>query len=213
MGVNYSSTVRMRYEKGHKQETRRKVIETASRRFRRDGIAATGVASLMADAGLTHGGFYAHFASKDDLVAEAVGPSADQPAACEKVCKKLPSLETFVARYLSPAHRDHPEHGCIAAALASEIGRLSPETQARFTASLREVLAEIAQLLPARLSGKTRSDRARAIFSLMMGALQLSRAVNDLALSEGLLLEGRRAALKLAALPAQSRAVAPTGEG
>jgi len=189
----------MRYEKGHKQETRQRVIETAARRFRQDGIEATGVAALMAAAGLTHGGFYAHFASKDDLVAEAIGCAFENSRTFlgGKTGEK-PTLEGFVNRYLSVRHRDHPDQGCVAAALASEIRRHSPETRARFTASLREALSTIAHLLPEAIRGKARVGRAQATFSVMLGALQLSRAVDDPALSESILAEGRKAALSLA---------------
>lgn len=191
----------MRYEKGHKQETRRKVLETAAHRFRKHGIESTGVAALMADAGLTHGGFYAHFRSKEDLTAEAVRAAFENSRLFfAGETGEKPTLEKFISRYLSPRHRDHPELGCVAAALASEVGRQSPKIRARFTESFQEAVALVTQGLPPAFRGKARMGRAKAILSLMIGALQLSRAVDDPALSESLLKQGRLAALELAGL-------------
>ena len=112
-----------RYGNEHKEATRRRIIETAGRRLKQDGIDGSGVATLMADAGLTNGAFYAHFDSKDDLVATVVG---DQLGRQASEFSKLPGgragLEVFVREYLSPAHRDHPDIGCPSAALLDEVG-------------------------------------------------------------------------------------------
>src|SRR3982750_3705986 len=119
-----------RYGKEHKQATRRRIIEAAGRRFKRDGGDGSGVATLMADAGLTNGAFYAHFASKDDLVANVV---ADQLRAQAQSFRDLApgraGLEEFLHEYLSPQHRDNPGVGCPAAALLDEIGRCPAETR------------------------------------------------------------------------------------
>src|SRR3954453_13908348 len=108
----------VRYSKEHKQATRQRIIETAGRRIKRDGIDGSGVATLMADAGLTNGAFYAHFASKDDLVPSVV---ADQPRAqCESFARLAPGragIEQLVRAYLSADHRDNHEDGCPSAAL------------------------------------------------------------------------------------------------
>src|SRR5438132_7935702 len=105
-----------RYSSEHKQETRQRIIETASRRFKQDGIDGSGVATLMADAGLTNGAFYAHFESKDDLVAKVV---ADQLRNQAETFGALPpgraGLEEFLGAYLSPQHRDNPRDGCPSA--------------------------------------------------------------------------------------------------
>src|SRR5689334_18188188 len=102
-----------RYAKEHKHETRQRIIDTAGHRFKQDGIDGSGVATLMADAGLTNGAFYAHFESKDDLVAHAV---AEELRAQHAVLSALPpgkkSLEAFVVEYLSPEHRDGRAEGC-----------------------------------------------------------------------------------------------------
>src|SRR5438874_9912348 len=116
----------VRYGKDHKQATRRRIIETASRRLKGDGIDGSGVATLMADAGLTNGAFYAHFASKDDLVATAIGEQLGQQR--ERYRSEIvgrAELERLVREYLSVEHRDNPADGCPSAALLDEIGRCS----------------------------------------------------------------------------------------
>ena len=133
-----------RYGKEHKEATRRRIIETAGRRFKQDGIDGSGVATLMADAGLTNGAFYAHFDSKDDLVATVVG---DQLGRQASEFSELPAgragLEVFVHEYLSPAHRDHPDLGCPSAALLDEIGRCTAATKKAYTAGAKAILDEI----------------------------------------------------------------------
>src|SRR5438132_9165130 len=123
-----------RYGKEHKDASRRRIIEAAAKRLKRDGIDGSGVATLMADAGLTNGAFYAHFSSKDDLVANVV---ADQLRAQAQSFGELPpgraGLEGFLREYLSPAHRDNPGTGCPAAALLDEIGRCPTAAKAAYT--------------------------------------------------------------------------------
>src|SRR5215213_9770963 len=119
-----------RYGQQHKQATRRRIIEVAGRRLKRDGIDGSGIATLMGDAGLTNGAFYAHFESKEDLVATVV---ADQLARQAYEFSELPDgpagLEAFVREYLSPMHRDHPDIGCPSAALLDEVGRCTAGTK------------------------------------------------------------------------------------
>src|SRR3954452_136601 len=111
-----------RYSSEHKEETRRRIIESAGRRLKNDGIDGSGVAALMADAGLTNGAFYAHFASKDDLVATAIADQLDQQAErLRTVVRDRAGLELMVREYLSPEHRDSPTDGCPSAALLDEI--------------------------------------------------------------------------------------------
>src|SRR5438445_9442976 len=113
-----------RYDKTHKDETRRRIIDRAGQRLKSDGIDGSGIAGLMADAGLTNGAFYAHFGSKNDLVANVV---AEELGAQRDRLSALPpgraALEAFVREYLSPQHRDLPGEGCPSAALLDEIGR------------------------------------------------------------------------------------------
>lgn len=174
----------MRYSKDHKQETRERIIRTAAKRFREDGVEAVGVAALMADAGLTHGGFYAHFPSKEALVAaacaEGFGESQDR---LRKTIERHPPGEKLVAlaeTYLSPAHRDHPGQGCIAAAIGPEIARHPAETRAEFTRGLHGLLELAAAALEA--DGGDPAAAAEAV-AAMVGALTLARAAADEALS------------------------------
>ena len=190
----------MRYEKGHKQATRERVIGVAARRFRKDGIEATGIATLMKDAGLTHGGFYAHFASKEDLVAEAaVAALRETRLLLEKADREdRKSIEALVDAYLSPHHRDRVDRGCALAAMAAEIARHSPKTRTRLNDHICDLVSLIEARLPAKLPQHVRSERARAVFCVMLGALQLSRTVADRDLSDSFLRAGREAALSLA---------------
>ena len=120
----------MRYASGHKEETRRQILEAAATELRRRGIAATSITELMSSVGLTHGGFYAHFQSKEALVAEALGLGVQQTAKMlETVAERVPSegrLEAIFDAYLSLSHRNHPESGCVLAALGGEIARRAP---------------------------------------------------------------------------------------
>jgi TetR/AcrR family transcriptional repressor of nem operon len=183
----------MRYEKGHKDETRKQIVKAASRRFRRDGIEAVGVAALMADAGLTHGGFYSHFASKEALVRAANADALARGRAALALAAARDGAEGIIRAYMRPSHRDRPEHGCAFAALTSEIARHPGPTRAALTQEFEAHVALIAGCLP-------RGDRqaAIAILSVMMGAIQFARAAPDRALSDAILDSGTQAALILA---------------
>ncbi len=119
----------MRYSKEHKEETRRRVLEVAAARFRKDGLDGVGVAAVMSDAGLTHGGFYSHFPSKEALI-EAVFESEPRETAREFLeISKAEGIEGFIRYYLRMEHVEHPESGCPAAALASEVVTVVEQTQ------------------------------------------------------------------------------------
>jgi TetR/AcrR family transcriptional repressor of nem operon len=185
----------MRYEKGHKEATRQKIVEVAAAEFRRNGIEGIGVADLMAKAGLTHGGFYSHFKSKEELVQAAMEEAAKK-SRFRKIAEEGGSLEELIRTYLRPELRDTPERGCAIAALVSEIGRHSLDTRKGLTASVERLLGFIEQRLP---EGKAdRRKTAIGIFSTMMGALQLARTVSDKKLSDKILEAGTETALKLA---------------
>ena len=153
-----------RYGSEHKEATRRRIVETAGRRLKRDGIDGSGIATLMADAGLTNGAFYAHFDSKDDLVATVVG---DQLGRQASEFSELPGgragLEVFVREYLSPAHRDHPDIGCPSAALLDEVGRCTAATKKAYTAGTKAILDEICTRLAPGRSRVGARDCARAV--------------------------------------------------
>lgn len=186
-----------RYGKERKEATRRRIVESAGRRFKRDGIDGSGIATLMADAGLTNGAFYGHFASKDDLVATAV---ADQLRAQTEHLRTLspgyPGIEQFVRWYLSAEHRDAPQDGCPSAALLGEIGRAQPSIKQTFTDGFLSSTDElVARLVPE--DPQSARPRVLAAFAMMTGTVQLSRALADRQLADEVLEEGIRNALAL----------------
>jgi TetR/AcrR family transcriptional repressor of nem operon len=187
----------MRYSKDHKQATRQRILEAAGRRFKQDGIDGAGVATVMSDAGLTNGAFYAHFSSKEDLVANVL---ADQLRAQRQSFDAQPldraGLEAFVRSYLSPEHRDQFADGCPSAALLDEIARRPAATRQVFTDELMGVIDDIASRLDPTDAEAARTD-ALTIFGMMIGTLQLARALTDRDLSDQLLARGVETALKL----------------
>ena len=161
---------------------RERILEAAARLFRERGLDGIGVADLMAAAGLTHGGFYAHFESKEELMAQACA------RALQKSLEKwrAGTLADLVAAYLSPRHRDQPGPGCALAALGSDVPRQGPLVRHAYTEGVRALLDELA----ARMPGRTRQARRRAALAslaAMVGALLLARAVDDAALSDEIL--------------------------
>ena len=187
----------MRYSKDHKQATRQRILEAAGRRFKQDGIDGAGVAAVMSDAGLTNGAFYAHFASKEDLVANVL---ADQLRAQRQSFDAQPpdraGLEAFIRSYLSPQHRDQSADGCPSAALLDEIARRPAATKQVFTDELMGVIDDIASRLDPTDAEATRTD-ALTLFGLMLGTLQLARALTDRDLSDQLLARGVETAMTL----------------
>jgi AcrR family transcriptional regulator len=177
--------------KEHKQDTRQRIIETAGRRLKKDGIDGSGIAALMKDAGLTNGAFYTHFTSKDDLVATTI---ADQLRAqnASIVAHAQPGragLVQIVRWYLSPQHRDSRDAGCPSAALLDEIGRCTHLTKQAYTDGVLVVADGIA----ARLApDDPRSVRTKALsaYAMMAGMLQLSRALADRQLADEVLEQG-----------------------
>lgn len=181
-----------RYGKDHKQATRRRIIETAGRRLKGDGIAGSGIATLMADAGLTNGAFYAHFDSKEDLVANTL---AEQLREQRESFSRMP-VEQIVRAYLSVEHRDNPDDGCPSAALLDEIGRSTDATKRAYTDGLLGVIDDIAERLA---PDDPRSARVKtlSVFALMVGTLEVSRALADRQLADDVLEQGVRSALAL----------------
>src|SRR4051812_8234098 len=169
----------MRYGKDHKQATRQRIVEAAGRRFKQDGIDGAGVATVMSDAGLTNGAFYGHFDSKEDLVATVL---ADQLRAQRQSFDAEPAdragLEAFIRSYLSPQHRDQSADGCPSAALLDEIARRPAATRQVFTDELIATMDDIASRLDRTDVNAGRTD-ALTLFGLMLGTLQLARALTD----------------------------------
>jgi TetR/AcrR family transcriptional regulator, transcriptional repressor for nem operon len=186
-----------RYGKEQKQTTRRRILEVAGRRLKRDGIDGSGVATLMADAGLTNGAFYAHFESKDDLVAQTV---AEQLRGQRQRFRALPpgraGLEQLIRAYLSVEHRDNPDGGCPSAALLDEIGRSTGATRRAYTDGLVSVIDDLAARLPSNDPDQSRVQ-ALSVFALLVGTLQVSRALADRQLADDVLEQGIQNALAL----------------
>ena len=172
----------MRYSQEHKRETRSRILNEASRRFRGQGSEGFSIVDLMHDLKLTHGGFYRHFNSKEQLFAEAL-TSAVQDAHAKLTTAsdaKTPAsqLRVIIERYLSPWHLANPAEGCPLAALTSEMPRQPRAVRAAFDQALKTYMDGIERLLP----GKTRPERQRnflVLFSGMAGTVSLARAVSD----------------------------------
>ena len=188
----------MRYSKEHKFQTHAKIVKRASVKLREKGAHGIGVADLMKEAGLTHGGFYAHFDSRDALVIEAVTHAMDRSTErWRKLSEQTPAdkrLSKIVNTYLAPDHRDDPGHGCAVPALAAEMARESAKTRRAFAGRMEqliEMLAEQYQGLPRRAARK----QAMAALATMMGALVMARVAGNSELSDEILKSGRDAVL------------------
>ena len=187
-----------RYAPEHKDATRRRMIETSGRRFKRDGFDGAGISTLVSDAGLTNGAFYGHFESKGDLIATVV---AEEMAAQVKRIEALPvglaSVESFVRAYLSPEHRDDPGSGCPSAALLDEIARQDLSTRQAYTDGARALIAAITRLLTAGESVDAQ-ERSIGLYTLLVSSLQLARAVTDPDLSDQILASAYQNAMRIA---------------
>jgi len=203
----------MRYSREHKQETHARIVRKASVRLREKGAHGVGVADLMKEAGLTHGGFYAHFDSREALVIEAFAYAMDRSTErWRKVAEQTPPeqrLASIVDTYLSPVHRDDPGHGCAVPTLGAEIARESPKTRKAFAAKIEQMIEMMADQIP-DLPRKTARKQAAAALATMMGTLVLARVAGSGDFSEEILAAGREAVLGRAAVatPDGGKAVA-----
>lgn len=172
-----------------KEASHERIVDAAARAIRRSGYNGTGVADIMKEAGLTHGAFYAHFASREAMLAEAADRAgAESNAAAVKVLSKAPpdqALRALVEAYLSKAHLESIETGCPVSALGSEMPRQSPEVRRAATLRIKEMVDLVARQMPdwGQPSGH---ERALAAVAAMVGTLVLARAVDDPALSDAL---------------------------
>ena len=185
----------MRYGPDHKKETRARVLQQAARAIRAEGPHRIGVAEVMARAGLTHGGFYAHFASKDDLVAAAIAHMFEEAQATfERVTAGKPAreaLRAYIDLYLSPRHRDARETGCPMAALSADLPRLTGPARRAFAAGFGALATAFSNLISA--SGHPESETlARSVFAEMVGALTLARGTVGSKQSTAILEASRR---------------------
>jgi TetR/AcrR family transcriptional regulator, transcriptional repressor for nem operon len=194
----------MRYEKGHKDATRQHIVDVASRQFRENGVAAVGIAGIMTDAGLTNGAFYSHFKSKEDLVQAVLSNVLRRREDTLRTASETNlGLEATIRDYLSPRHRDRPSGGCPTAALVAEVARHPKATRDAFTGKISTFIALIATQIRAGSAAERRRN-AVAIYGMMVGTLQLARAVSDKQLSDEILESGVSAALALAGEDAAS---------
>jgi TetR/AcrR family transcriptional repressor of nem operon len=194
----------MRYDAEHKQRTRQKVLSEAAAAIREHGPGGIGVADLMAKAGLTHGGFYAHFKSKDALVAEAVSEMFDERfeifLAATEGRAPADGLARFIDAYLSLRHRDNVKSGCPVPSLAGDLARLPHAARKRFDAGIGRWLEAMAALLRAMKKPEPEA-LAASVLAELAGALALSRAVATSALSEKMLAASRTAIRQRIGLP------------
>jgi TetR/AcrR family transcriptional repressor of nem operon len=188
----------MRYSREHKQETHDRIVKKASVRLREKGAHGIGVADLMKEAGLTHGGFYAHFDSREALVIEAFGYAMDRSMEHWRKISGEVSPEKRLAliaeAYLSALHRDNPGHGCSIPALGAEIARESPKTRKAFAGKLDEMIEMMTDYIP-NLPRKAARKQAIATLATMAGTMLLARIAGSNELSDEVLKAGRDSAL------------------
>lgn len=179
----------MRYRPEHKAEVHRKLVEDASRRVRAEGLTGAAIAAVMRDNGLTHGGFYRHFDSKDQLLAEAVGEAFRETAeALAEIAMRAPSepWKAIVNAYLSLEYCDHPERGCPLPAVAPELTRLDPETRRLVLPGILRYKDRMVQFMP----GRRTADKERAFFAIfpaMIGAMEIARILPEPAMRRSVL--------------------------
>jgi TetR/AcrR family transcriptional regulator, transcriptional repressor for nem operon len=184
----------MRYVEDHRRQTHSRIVENASYGLRQKGANGLSVVDLMKLAGLTHGGFYNHFASRAALVGEAIAFAMDQTT---ERWKKLANgkadgerFEALIADYLSPRHRDDPKRGCALPALAADVARSSPSERRAFAFKLEKMIDAFVELLPDEAPEQARQIATGAL-ATMVGSIVLSRAVGVEKLSDSILDAGR----------------------
>jgi TetR/AcrR family transcriptional regulator, transcriptional repressor for nem operon len=184
-----------RIARRRKEDTHDRIVDSAARAIRRSGYGGTGVADIMKDAGLTHGGFYAHFASREAMLAEAADRAgAEGLAVMMRVANAAPpqqALKALVQAYLSAEHVENTETGCAVAALCSETSRQAPEVRRVATRRIKEMIDLVARQSP-DWGHPGAHERSLVTVATMVGAVQLARAVDDPRLSDAM----REAAIK-----------------
>jgi TetR/AcrR family transcriptional repressor of nem operon len=177
----------MRYTSEQKAETHKQIVDAAAREFRSKGLKGIGIADLISQVGLTHGGFYAHFKDRDALVMEAAICAAAQNFGCLiEAAKSAPhgkEVEAMLDFYLSPEHRDNFGFGYLLPALAADIARQSESVKGAFTDSLKQNMTRIANYMPAR-DAKNKLKQAMMIVSGMAGSVQIAHAIENPKLSD-----------------------------
>lgn len=184
----------MRYQPDHKIKVHQKIVKDASQRVRAEGLTGASVSTVMRDTGLTHGGFYKHFESKDELLLESLGEAfrdvLDRLVSVANQSKPETAWKAIVKTYLSPEHCSHAENGCPLAALAPELMRTDQEMKRRISHELTNYRDRMVPFMP----GRRTFDKERAffvIFSTMIGTVQIARLLPDPALREKMLANAR----------------------
>lgn len=180
----------MRYEPQHKARTHRRIVRNASRQLRAKGLNGPAVTTLMKASGLTHGGFYRHFGSRDDLVVEAIEESLeelrDSLVAAAKQADPGEGWKAMVRSYLSLELCDRPDEGCPIAALAPDMGRTRPALKQRISAAILKLRQELLPFMPGR-NPNEKAANFLAIFSSMVGTIAIARTMPDPAVRQGIL--------------------------
>lgn len=189
----------MSYSPEHTARTRRRIVANARRLFKSRGYDGVGIDTIMAEAGLTRGGFYAHFASKEELFAAIFGDDAETPA--PGTARPAGDLEALIRRYLSIAHRDHQGEGCPLAALSVDAAAQGSAVRDHYTALLEAAIHRIMGL-GGEAVGR---ERATAVMATLVGGIVLARAVNDQRTSSKILSACRKATRNLANLGGSTR--------
>jgi TetR/AcrR family transcriptional regulator, transcriptional repressor for nem operon len=189
----------MRYRPEHKAEVHQKIVEDASRRVRAEGLNGAAVAAVMADTGLTHGGFYKHFESKDELLLESLSEAfrdvGDKLARAAQEARGEAAWKAIVKFYLSPEFCNHAERGCPLTALAPELARVDKRMRAQILAGLVTYKDRMVPFMPGRRTAE--KERAFfAIFSTMMGAIEIARMLPEPAMREKVLASAREFLLR-----------------
>ena len=173
----------MRKSKEEAAETRARIIRKASKEFNQHGIAGTGLADVMKSAGLTHGGFYKHFQSKDELVAEALERGLEKSFQAIEHSADERAIAELISEYLSPVHRDHFDDACPLPALGTELWRAGGKTRHKASEGVLRFVSLVEKHLKG-LPAKDRKSRAHAIVAALVGSMMLSRIVTDSKLSD-----------------------------
>ena len=184
----------MRYSDTHKEETRQKVVRAAATAVRAKGPEGIGVAEIMSEAGLTHGGFYAHFPNKEALIVAAIEEAFDQSrrrfGRLTDALSSAEALGAFVDAYVTAEHRAQPERGCPLAALSSDLPRQSLPVREAYERGVRGLVGRVAAWLPE--DAEDRESLAASLIAEMAGTVALSRAISDDAEAARLLADSRR---------------------
>jgi TetR/AcrR family transcriptional regulator, transcriptional repressor for nem operon len=184
----------MRYRPEHKDEVHQKIVEDASRRVRMEGLAGAAVSAVMRDAGLTHGGFYKHFESKDELLMESLSEGfreiEDRLVQAGEQSRPGTAWKAIIKTYLSPEHCEDAEHGCPLVALAPELARAGKTMKPQIVGELLKYKERMVPFMP----GRRTADKERAffaIFSTMIGAIEIARMLPEPAMRERVLTTAR----------------------